>query len=197
LGENTLMRMVMACGLGAILACAAPMVARAQQQQQTTSTTTNSGNTSSSNTSTSSTGGSAGVGTTTTTTSKTTLGENSATTVSTTTVAATPGAAPTHVAAPTGPPIDEVNRKELEKNAGKDAGKLFLRSTPTGAQIYINGNFVGKSPLLLVVPPGTYKVEMRGPRQGSSEKIVGLLASQTQEVLLNLALRYPARVTAQ
>lgn len=184
------MRFVTACALAAILTGYTATAAEAQQAQSQ-STTNSSSNTSNS-------GSSAGVGTTTTTSSTTKLNPDnaSATTVSTTTVTATPGAAATHIASPAGPPIDEVNRKELEKNAGKDAGKLFLRSTPSGAQIYINGDFVGKTPLLLVVPPGTYKVDMRGDRQGSSEKIVGLLANQTQEVVLNLALRYPARVTA-
>lgn len=187
------MRFLVACIVGAAFLSLAPGTIRAQGPTPAptgkdvgTSNTTNAGNTTNSSS----------VGTTTTTTSSTKLSGDSATTVSTTTVSATPGVAPTHVAAPTGPPVDEVNRKELEKNAGKEAGKLFLRSTPTGAQIYINGAFVGKSPLLLVVPAGTYKVEMRGARQGSSEKIVGLLANQTQEVLLNLSLRYPARVTS-
>jgi len=186
------MRFLTACALAAILMGYTPTVAKAQQAQSQSTTTTNSASNSSNS------GSSSGVGTTTTTTSTTKLNPDnaSATTTSTTTVTATPGTAPTHIEAPAGPPIDEVNRKELEKNAGKDAGKLFLRSTPTGAQIYINGDFVGKTPLLLVVPPGTYKVVMRGDRQGSSEKIVGLLANQTQEVVLNLALRYPARITA-
>jgi len=190
------MRFLVACVTAVVLMGVAPSAMKAQAQAQSQTTTTNSAGNTSTNTSTGT--NSAGVGTTTTTKSTTTLDSEagSATTVSTTSVTATPGTAPTHIAAPVGPPVDEVNRKELEKNAGKDAGKLFLRSTPTGAQVYINGDFVGTSPLLLVVPPGTYKVEMRGARQGSSEKIVGLLANQTQEVFLNLSLRYPARVTS-
>lgn len=99
-----------------------------------------------------------------------------------------------HLVAPDGPPPEEVNRKALEADAGPDAGKLLLRSKPAGAQVFINGNYVGKAPMLLIVPPGNYKVEMRGGRLETGTKSVGLLANQTQEVALTLRQLYPAEV---
>jgi hypothetical protein len=102
-----------------------------------------------------------------------------------------------HMVATSGPPPEEVNRKALEDRAGTDAGKLFLRSTPTGAQILIDGAFVGRTPLLLVVPPGKYKIEMRGTRAESATTTIGLLANKTQEVALSLKQLYPATVTTK
>jgi hypothetical protein len=104
-------------------------------------------------------------------------------------------AASTHLVAHDGPPPEEVNRKALEENAGPDAGKLLLRSTPAGAQVFINGAYVGKAPMLLIVPPGKYKVEMRGGRMETGSQIVGLLANQTQQVAMTLRQLYPSSVS--
>jgi hypothetical protein len=113
-------------------------------------------------------------------------------------VIATPPAQQTgspHLIAKPGPPEDETNRKALEDNAGKDPANILLRSTPTGAQIYVNGAFVGHTPLLLTVAPGKYKIEMRGQRDDFAERTVGLLANDTQRIALTLASRYPNRVS--
>jgi hypothetical protein len=102
-----------------------------------------------------------------------------------------------HLVANDGPPPEEVNRKALEENAGPDAGKLLLRSTPAGAQVFINGAYVGKAPMLLIVPPGKYKVEMRGGRMETGSQIVGLLANQTQQVAMTLRQLYPSSVSTK
>lgn len=89
----------------------------------------------------------------------------------------------------------ELNRRAFEQRAGKDAAKLVLQSVPTEAMTYVDGTFVGRTPLLVVVPPGKYKVEMRGPRDEFGEQLVGALPNETQQLALKLALRYPAEVT--
>jgi hypothetical protein len=99
-----------------------------------------------------------------------------------------------HLVAPAGPPVDEANRKALEDQAGPDAGKLMLHSVPSGAQIFINGLFVGRTPLLLVVSPGKYKLEMRGQRQDYGKRNIGLLPHETQDIIVTLGALYPARV---
>lgn len=96
-----------------------------------------------------------------------------------------------------GPSTDETNRRSLEQRAGKDAAKLLLQSVPNEAQISIDGNFVGRTPLLLIVPPGKYKVEMRGHQQESGERLIELHANETQRVALTLALHYSASATAR
>ncbi|MGH9734939.1 MAG: PEGA domain-containing protein [Candidatus Acidiferrales bacterium] len=95
-----------------------------------------------------------------------------------------------------GPPTEEVNRKDLEENAGPNAGKLFLRSVPSGASIFINGRLVGQTPILLVAAPGKYRIDMRGPRQESGTKRVGLIAKDTQTVTIFLTQRYPSQIKA-
>src|SRR5580700_2249748 len=104
-------------------------------------------------------------------------------------------AKPQHLAPPLGPPPDLANRQALEQHAGKNACKLLLRSTPNAAQIYVDGAFVGESPLLLIVSPGKYQIEMRGRRLEFGERAVDLLPRETREVALSLTSRYPTRVT--
>jgi hypothetical protein len=106
-------------------------------------------------------------------------------------------AKPQHLAAPLGPPSDLVNRHALEQHAGKNACKLLLRSTPSTAQVFVDGAFVGISPLELVVAPGKYQIEMRGQRLDSARRVVDLLPRETREVALPLTARYPTHVTAQ
>ena len=86
------------------------------------------------------------------------------------------------------------NRRALEARAGKDAAKMMLRSQPDGAWVLINGKGVGKTPLLLILAPGVYRVEMHIAQRESSQKQVDLLPKETREVLLPLAARYPSRV---
>ena len=103
---------------------------------------------------------------------------------------------PAFMFAPSGPPPDEANRSVLEENAGPNAGKLFLRSLPDHAMVFVNGKVVGRTPLLLVVAPGKYRIEMRGPRQASGSETVGLMREETQTVVLTLQQRYPSTVHA-
>jgi hypothetical protein len=86
------------------------------------------------------------------------------------------------------------NRRALEAKAGKDAAKMMLRSQPDGAWVLINGKGVGKTPLLLILAPGVYRVEMHITQRESSQKQLDLLPKETREVLLTLAARYPNRV---
>jgi hypothetical protein len=112
-------------------------------------------------------------------------------------IIATPGHEPgsPHLLAKTGPPAEETNRRNLEENAGRDPANILLRSSPAGAQIYVNGAFVGHAPLLLSVAPGKYKVEMRDQRDDSAERTIGLMARDTQEITLVLSARYPSHVS--
>jgi len=103
----------------------------------------------------------------------------------------------THLLARQGPPPDETNRKAFEESAGKNAGKLLMRSTPTGAQIFVNGRLVGRAPLLMILAPGKYKVEMRGQRQDYGQRTVGLLPNETQDIALTLSPLYPIRVSTR
>jgi hypothetical protein len=101
-----------------------------------------------------------------------------------------------HLTAVAGPPAEETNRKSLEASAGKDAGKLLLRATPVEGQIWVNGKIVGKTPMLLVLSPGKYQIEMRGSRGQTGKRSIDLLPHETRELAVKLDALYPARVTA-
>jgi hypothetical protein len=105
-----------------------------------------------------------------------------------------PGQNSPHLTASTGPAPEDINRKALEESAGKDAGKILMRSIPSRARIYVNGAFVGYTPQLFMLAPGKYKIEMRGQRDNYAERTTGLLPNDTQEITLNLTARYPLHV---
>ncbi len=100
----------------------------------------------------------------------------------------------THLPLRNSPPPEVVNRRAFEERAGKDAAKLLLRSLPTGAQVWIDGTFVGNAPMLLLLEPGKYVVEMRGARLEYASQSVDLLPHETREAVLRLATKYPAQV---
>jgi PEGA domain len=86
------------------------------------------------------------------------------------------------------------NRKALEEKAGKNAAKLMLRSKPTNATVKIDGKSVGKTPILLVMPPGQYDVVIYGKRMEHAEQKIDLLPKETREFLLPLKQIYPTQV---
>jgi hypothetical protein len=100
-----------------------------------------------------------------------------------------------HLVATDGPPPDVANRKEFEDNAGEKAGKLLLRSVPTGADVFVNDLLVGQTPLLIVIAPGAYKVEMRGGRDESGRATAGVMPKQTSTVAIELKQRYPSSIS--
>ncbi len=89
------------------------------------------------------------------------------------------------------------NRQALEQNAGNHPSKLLLRSIPYGAQVWVNGMFVGRAPLLLIVAPGKYQVESRGQRMEYGARTVDLLPGETRTVSLTLSARYPTHASVR
>ena len=104
------------------------------------------------------------------------------------------GSASAHLIASSAPAPEVTNRKTFEVQAGKDAGKLLLRATPVEAQIWIDGKIVGKTPMLLVLAPGKYEIEMRGARGQTGKRSVDLLPRETRELAVKLAQLYPGHV---
>jgi PEGA domain-containing protein len=102
-----------------------------------------------------------------------------------------------HLASSSGPPADVANRQALEQRAGHTPCKLLIRSVPTASQVWIDGNFVGNSPMLLVLAPGKYNLELRGRRMEYASQVVDLLPKETREVALKLAVRYPTRASVR
>ena len=99
-----------------------------------------------------------------------------------------------HLPASNGEPVEVKNRRELEQKAGKEAAKLLLRSGPTNASIWINGKRIGDTPLLLLLAPDRYLIELRGSRLEFAQQRVSLLPNETREVMMTLRQRYPSQV---
>jgi hypothetical protein len=93
-----------------------------------------------------------------------------------------------------GPPPSDVNRKQFEDNAGAAAGKLLVRSVPSGADVFVDGLLVGQTPMLMVIAPGPHKVEMRGARDDSGHASVQVVAKETRTVAVELKQRYPSSI---
>jgi hypothetical protein len=65
----------------------------------------------------------------------------------------------TVVSASTSPAL---HRRNLEQCAGRNAGKLLLRFVLSAGQTWIDGVFVGRTPLPLILAPGKYRLEIYG-----------------------------------
>jgi len=105
-------------------------------------------------------------------------------------------AGPTFLTAREGPSPEETNRKSLEQHAGNDAAKVLLQSVPGAAVIYVDGMVVGRTPLLLILPPGKRQIEMRGQRQEFGQALLDLAPNETRRFTATLTSRYPASVVA-
>src|SRR5215831_11020799 len=103
------------------------------------------------------------------------------TTLTPTTLPPNAPSASAHLRSDPAPPSQEENRRDLEAKAGKNAGKLLIRSSSGGAEIWIDGRPVGKTPLLLIIAPGKYDIELRGPRVETARTEVALLPRETRE----------------
>jgi hypothetical protein len=99
----------------------------------------------------------------------------------------------------TAPNPQDANRRALEQRAGQDAAKLTLKSAPAKALVRIDGKPVGQTPLSISLAPGSYRIEMEGPRMESGKQQLNLHAKETQEVELQLstAPRYPSHIDLQ
>ena len=93
-----------------------------------------------------------------------------------------------------GEPIEVRTRRALEERAGEKAGQILIRSIPTEVHVWINGEPVGRTPLLLSLAPGSYVIEMRGDRLESGRSQIDVLPLEQREVVLRLRQRYPSGI---
>jgi hypothetical protein len=100
----------------------------------------------------------------------------------------------TQLNAGSNPTTATLNRQILGREAGRDAAKLLLRSEPSGAQAWIDGLFIGKTPVLLLLAPGKHRIEIYGPRQKFASRALELLPRETSDVAVKLTVRYPTNV---
>lgn len=107
------------------------------------------------------------------------------------------GAAPAsaHMPVRTGEAVAAANCRTLQERAGAEGAKVALRSTPDRAQVWMDGLFVGSTPLELTLAPGRHQVEMREATTEMSRQTVELQPKQSREVSLTLKLLYPHKIS--
>lgn len=100
-----------------------------------------------------------------------------------------------HLPIQTGESVAAGNVRSLQEHAGPDAAKLSLQSVPDHAQVWLNGLFVGATPLNLTLAPGRYRVEMRSAAKESGRQEIELVPKQSRQVAMTLAPRYPKKIS--
>ena len=100
-----------------------------------------------------------------------------------------------HMPVRTGESVAGANCRTLQQRAGPDGAKVALRSVPDHAQVWIDGLFVGATPLDLTLAPGRHLVEMRDATSEMVCQQIELQPKQSREVLSTLKPRYPDKVS--
>ena len=100
-----------------------------------------------------------------------------------------------HMPVRTGESVAGANCRTLQQRAGPDGAKVALRSVPDHAQVWIDGLFVGATPLDLTLAPGRHLVEMRDATSEMVRHQIELQPKQSREVLSTLKPRYPDKVS--
>ena len=59
------------------------------------------------------------------------------------------------------PPASSVAFQEGRGEAGADAGSVTISSNPPGADIYVDGKFVGQTPSTIHLPSGLHRIEVK------------------------------------
>jgi PEGA domain len=90
--------------------------------------------------------------------------------------------------------IEKANRRELEAKVGGNGAILVLRSIPSNGEAWVNGKAVGSTPLLLTLPPGSYSIEVGGPRMRFVRGEVALLPKEKRQFVVHLKQRYPSEI---
>lgn len=84
------------------------------------------------------------------------------------------GAAPSKKAAPIGEPASGLTTASLDVSRAETSSVVFT-SEPVGAEIYIDGTFVGQTPATIAMPPGSHVVVMKASGRKDWERDLDIL----------------------
>jgi|GEM_PF-1267760 hypothetical protein len=107
-----------------------------------------------------------------------------------------PSTSSAHLSKPAGPPPEVLNREWFRQQAGKTGIEAHLASEPAGASLWVDGRFVGRTPVELLLPAGRHQVRLLGPHQEYLESTLELRAGGPTRMLYRLPSAYPAVVQA-
>ena len=80
----------------------------------------------------------------------------------------------------------KANRQFFQTHSGADAAQIAVHTVPDHAQAWIDGRFVGPTPLDLKLAPGHHRLLVRAPNMQESVQDFDLAAKQAQSIDLPL-----------
>jgi hypothetical protein len=101
---------------------------------------------------------------------------------------------PTYIPAGTAEAAAKTSRQLFQDHSGPGAAQVSLHTVPNQAQAWIDGKFVGATPLDLKLAPGHHRVLVRAPNMQESMREFDLAAKQTQSIDLPLKSAYQDQV---
>ncbi|MBZ5642146.1 MAG: PEGA domain-containing protein [Acidobacteriia bacterium] len=87
----------------------------------------------------------------------------------------------------------KTNRDFFQSHSGANPARISLHTAPVPAQAWVDGRFVGPTPLDLKLAPGHHRVLVRAPNMQESAQEFDLAAKQAQPI--DLALKPAAQST--
>lgn len=106
--------------------------------------------------------------------------------------AAPPAARPTDASPAARPPVIERAPESRSAPPAPARGRLVVRSTPPGAQVFVNGRRRGTTPLSLRnLPPGTYSVRVSRSGYEDDTRRVAVAGGAAREIAVRLTRERP------
>lgn len=99
------------------------------------------------------------------------------------------------LAKPAGPPPQQINREWFAKQAGKTGAKLTIDAVPPQSSVWVDGKFVGRTPLTLTLPAGKHDLSLLGPSQEHADQTVHIVSGKAQHLEIHLTETYPQTVS--
>jgi hypothetical protein len=88
----------------------------------------------------------------------------------------------------------KTNRQFFQDHSGPDAAQVSLHTVPDHAEAWIDGKFVGITPLELKLAPGHHRVLVHLPNMQEFVREFDLASKQTQPIDLTLKSLYQSQV---
>ena len=88
----------------------------------------------------------------------------------------------------------KTNRQFFQSHSGPDAAQIAVHTVPDHAQAWIDGKYLGPTPLDLKLAPGHHQVLVRAPNMHESVRELDLTAKQTQSIDLPMKSSYQNQV---
>ncbi len=91
----------------------------------------------------------------------------------------------------------KMNLQFFQDHSGPDAAQVSVHTAPDHAQVWIDGKFVGPTPVDLKLAPGHHRLLVRAPNMQESTREFDLTAKQTQSIDLPLKSSYQSQIAIQ